>query len=71
MGVHGGEVLERLADPDVAVEAGALEHNPRAGSQLSRALAGVEAQHLHVASSAMAVTLEYLDSGRLAGAVRP
>ena len=40
MGVHGGEMDERLAHLDVAVQAGALEHDPDAGAQRARALPG-------------------------------
>ena len=67
--VHAGEVRDRLADLDVPVQPGALQHDPDARAQRSRALAGIEAEHGDLAGAAVAVALEDLDGRRLAGAV--
>ena len=49
----------------------ALEDDPDPRAQRARALAGIEAEHADLAGGALAVALEDLDGGRLAGAVRP
>src|SRR3954469_600577 len=43
--VHAAEVLERLADADVVVEARLLQDDAQALAQRARAVAGVEAEH--------------------------
>ena len=48
----------------------ALEHDPHPRAELARALAGIQAEHAHLARRAVPVTLEDLDRRRLTGAVR-
>ena len=43
--VHRGEVRDRLAYADVAVDPGALEHDPDPGAQRLGTIAGVEPEH--------------------------
>src|SRR5579884_496313 len=69
MRVHGGEVRDRLPDPDVPVNPGALKHDPDPCPQLARAVARVDPEHTDLALAPLAVALQDLNSGGLARAV--
>ena len=69
--VVAAEDLEALADGQVRVERRGLEDDTDAARATpSGACAGSSAEHLDLAAVALAVALEDLDRGRLAGAVR-
>ena len=62
---------DRLADGQVAVQAGGLEHDPDPRAQRLRPRPGVHAEHGDPAARALAEALEDLDGRRLARAVGP
>src|SRR4051794_22988724 len=68
-GVEAGPMRDRLADGDVAVHAGALEHDPHPHAELVRALLRVAAEDRHDPARPRAVALEDLDRRRLARTV--
>src|SRR4051794_37809410 len=68
---HPGEVLERLADADAAVDAGLLQDDAQPLAQRPRPASRVEAEDGDLAAAALAVALEDLDRGRLARPVGP
>jgi hypothetical protein len=62
-------VRDRLAHLDVAVHAGALQHDPHPIAQLAGALLGVVAEDRDDPARAAAIALEDLDGRGLARAV--
>ena len=63
--------LERLADVELALDPGRLQHDPDPITQLAPASARVGAEHRHLTGRAVTMTLEDLDRCRLPGAVVP
>ena len=68
--VVGGEEPQVLEHGQVREEVAALRHDAEATAPGVRRARGILAEHRHVAGVALAVALEDLDRGRLAGAVR-
>src|SRR3954452_16262528 len=68
-GVERGEVLQGLAHADVAVDPRALQDDPHPPAQLGRLSGRVDAEHAHLARGPVAIALEDLHRGGLAGAV--
>src|ERR687887_250887 len=69
-GVVAAEQADGLLDGQLAVEAGRLQHDADALAEVPLAALRVVAEHLDLAAAALAVALQDLDGGRLAGAVR-
>ena len=61
---------QRFANGEGALDAARLEHDPDSLPKRALTLPRVEAQHADLAAAARPVTLEDLDGGGLAGAVR-
>src|SRR5262249_39719735 len=70
-GVEAGPVAQRLPGSHVAVDAPRLEHDPDPAAQLDGPFRRIVPQHGDLSAAALAVALEDLHGGRLAGPVRP
>jgi hypothetical protein len=69
--VASGEVPDEFLDRELVMAAGTLQHDADPLPPPRTRVARVGAEHAYVTGVAAAVTLEDLDGGGLAGAVRP
>ena len=67
--VVAGEQLERLPDGELGSHPGLLEDDPDPLAPVGGRLLGIDSEHRRLASGPLAVSLEHLDRGRLAGPV--
>src|SRR5262249_34577547 len=70
LGVVPAEHLEALADGQIRIERGGLEHDANPLAPLPRCVRRIRPEHLDLAAVPLAVPLEDLDRRRLAGTVR-